>query len=223
MCLEYKKKTKHDCENTLRCRSLGRCFLQCRLVCTYSCPIFIRAGFMKMGWPIMTRHNESTNCDQKHNLRTLTMRLTRSLYILLTSRQITHHIMRPALFNLTLQRRHNECDGVLKHRRLDCLFNRLFRRRSKKHQNSASLAFLRGIYRWPVNSPGPILQKMFPFNDVITEIITSQLHTALLRLGNCIHIHCKSYKKERIVDIYIQMQKLYQCQYAAETKACPKF
>ena len=32
----------------------------------------------------------------------------------------------------TLQWRQNGCDGVLNHQRLDCLFNRLFRRRSKK-------------------------------------------------------------------------------------------
>ena len=32
----------------------------------------------------------------------------------------------------TSQWRHNERDGVLNHRRLDCLLNRLFRRRSKK-------------------------------------------------------------------------------------------
>ena len=31
-----------------------------------------------------------------------------------------------------LQWRHNKCDGVSNHRRLDCLLNRLFRRRSKK-------------------------------------------------------------------------------------------
>ena len=37
-------------------------------------------------------------------------------------------IMRP----VPLWWRHNECDGVSNHRRLDCLFNRLFRRRSKK-------------------------------------------------------------------------------------------
>ena len=43
------------------------------------------------------------------------------------------------------------------------------RRRSKKHQSSASLAFVRGIHRWPVNSPhkGPVTRKMFPFDDVI--------------------------------------------------------
>ena len=38
-----------------------------------------------------------------------------------------------------------------------------------KHQSSTSLAFLREIHRWPVNSPhkGPLTQKMFPFDDVI--------------------------------------------------------
>ena len=39
----------------------------------------------------------------------------------------------------------------------------------RKHQSSASLAFVRGINRWPVNSPhkGPVMRKMFPFDDVI--------------------------------------------------------
>ena len=38
-----------------------------------------------------------------------------------------------------------------------------------KYQSSASLAFVRGIHQWPVNSPhkGPVTQKMFPFDDVI--------------------------------------------------------
>ena len=39
----------------------------------------------------------------------------------------------------------------------------------RKHQSSASLVFVRGIHRWPVNSPhkGPVTRKMFPFDDVI--------------------------------------------------------
>ena len=39
----------------------------------------------------------------------------------------------------------------------------------RKHQSSASLAFVRGIHRWPVNFPhkGPATRKMFPFDDVI--------------------------------------------------------
>ena len=38
----------------------------------------------------------------------------------------------------------------------------------RKHQSSASLVFVRGIHRWPVNSPhkGPVTRKMFPFDDV---------------------------------------------------------
>ena len=39
----------------------------------------------------------------------------------------------------------------------------------RKHQNSMSLAFVRGIHRWLVNSlhNGPVTWKMFPFDDVI--------------------------------------------------------
>ena len=43
----------------------------------------------------------------------------------------------------------------------------------RKHQSSASLAFVRGIHRWPVNSPHkwPVTRKMFPFDDVIMECV----------------------------------------------------
>ena len=41
----------------------------------------------------------------------------------------------------------------------------------RKHQSSASLAFVRGIHRGPVNSPNkwPVTRKMFPFDDVIMD------------------------------------------------------
>ena len=41
----------------------------------------------------------------------------------------------------------------------------------RKYQSSASLAFVLGIHRWPVNSPhkGPATRKMFPFDDVIMK------------------------------------------------------
>ena len=41
----------------------------------------------------------------------------------------------------------------------------------RKHQSSASLAFVRGIHWWPVNSPhkGPVTRKLFPFDDVIIK------------------------------------------------------
>ena len=58
---------------------------------------------------------------------------------------------------MSLQWRHNGCDGVSNHQV------------KKTHQSSASLAFVRGIHRWPVNSPHkwPVTRKMFPFDDVI--------------------------------------------------------
>ena len=40
----------------------------------------------------------------------------------------------------------------------------------RKHQRPASLAFVRRIHRWPVDSrhKGPVTRKMFPFDDVAT-------------------------------------------------------
>ena len=42
----------------------------------------------------------------------------------------------------------------------------------RKHQSSRSLVFVRGIHRWPVDSPhkGPITQKIFPFDDAIRVV-----------------------------------------------------
>ena len=39
----------------------------------------------------------------------------------------------------------------------------------RKHQSSTSLAFVRWIHRWPVNSPHkwPVARKIIPFDDVI--------------------------------------------------------
>ena len=41
----------------------------------------------------------------------------------------------------------------------------------RKQQSSASLAFVRGIHRWPLNSPHkrPVTRKTFPFDDVILQ------------------------------------------------------
>ena len=43
----------------------------------------------------------------------------------------------------------------------------------RKHQSSPSLAFVRGIHRWPVDSPHkePITRKMLPFDDVNMNVI----------------------------------------------------
>ena len=53
----------------------------------------------------------------------------------------------------------------------------------RKHQSYTSLAFVREIHRWPVNSPHkwPVTRKMFPFDDVIT-------HIKMLFYGTCLGI-----------------------------------
>ena len=45
----------------------------------------------------------------------------------------------------SLQWRHDRRDSVSNHQPRDCLFNHLFRRRSKKYQSSAPLVFVQGI------------------------------------------------------------------------------
>ena len=45
----------------------------------------------------------------------------------------------------------------------------------RKHQSSASLAFVRGIHRGPLNSPHkwPVTRKMLPFDDIIMVWLTA--------------------------------------------------
>ena len=72
----------------------------------------------------------------------------------------------------TLQWRYNEHDGV-SITSLTIVYSTVYScADQRKHQNSASLAFVRGIHRWPVNShhKGPVTRKMFPFDDVIMGI-----------------------------------------------------
>ena len=69
--------------------------------------------------------------------------------------------------SISLQWRHNERDDVPNHRRFYATV--CSGEGERKRQSSALLAFVRGIYRWPVNSPpkGPETRKMIPFEDVI--------------------------------------------------------
>ena len=55
--------------------------------------------------------------------------------------------------------------------------------KSLEYQSSASLAFARGIHGWPVNSPhkGPVMRKMFPFEDVVMGVLHSYVFLMLLK------------------------------------------
>ena len=73
----------------------------------------------------------------------------------------------------------------------------------RKHQSSASLAFVCGIHRGPVNSPHkwPITREMFPFDDVIMNYgdveLSSNLQYLFYHGTKTIRSTCED-KKSRI-------------------------
>ena len=71
--------------------------------------------------------------------------------------------------DLTLLWRHNWHSSVSNNQRHIVYTTVYSDADQSKHQSSASLAFVRGIHRGPVNSPHkwPVTRKMFPFDDVI--------------------------------------------------------
>ena len=101
------------------------------------------------------------------------------VHVMLWSRQVASHYLKKMsikvndaiwqLGNNSLQWRHNDHDYVSNHQPRGCLFNRLFRRRSKKTSKLRVTGLCVGNSPGPVNSPhkGPVTRKMFPFDDVI--------------------------------------------------------
>ena len=77
----------------------------------------------------------------------------------------------------------------------------------RKHQSSASLAFVRGIHRWPVTSPhkGSVTQKMFPFDDVIMPLIDNRYFLHMYQVPVW-----RIYKKSVIFDICVTVIRLFQ-------------
>ena len=83
---------------------------------------------------------------------------------------------------ITLQWRHNERDDVSNHRRFECLFNRLFRRRSKK-SSKLRVTGLRGgntLVARAFPTQRPVTRQMFPLDDVIMGAL----------VNNHIHMNC---------------------------------
>ena len=72
-------------------------------------------------------------------------------------------------FQVPLQWRHNERDGVSNHRRLDCLLIRLFRCRSKKTSKLRLTDLCEGNSPVTGEFPAerPVTRLIFPFDDVI--------------------------------------------------------
>ena len=78
-------------------------------------------------------------------------------------------IMMLGIMACTLQWPHNECDGVSNHHRLDCLFKRVFRRRSENTSKIRVTDLCEGSSPVTDESPhkGAVTRKMFRFDDII--------------------------------------------------------
>ena len=76
-----------------------------------------------------------------------------SLKVQLTDSQHSSLFSANPSLDLSLRWRHNERDGVSDDQPHDCLFNRFIQAQIKETWNPASMVFMWGIHRWPVNSP----------------------------------------------------------------------
>ena len=112
-----------------------------------------------------------------------------------------YHIHVTSRFANTLHWRHNDHDSVSNHQPHGCLFNRLFRRRSKKTSKPRVAGLCAGNSPWPVNSPhkGPVTRKMFPFDDVITIDVDWTVYTSLSRFEST--KHSKTLTKRELIPI----------------------
>ena len=83
-------------------------------------------------------------------IRTGTSSLCRFTISNTSSNLLNHKITWKWINFYALRWRHNGHGSISNHQFHDCLLNRLFRRRQRKHQSSASLPFVRGIHgdRW---------------------------------------------------------------------------
>ena len=78
----------------------------------------------------------------------------------------------------------------------------------RKHQSSASLAFVWGIHRWPVKSPHkkPVTWKTFPLDDVIMSTWRMDHHEALIlmesRYIRSVSLFCENVSVEsKVIEI----------------------
>ena len=97
----------------------------------------------------------------------------------------------------------------------------------RKHQSSASLAFVRGIHRWPVDSrhKGPVTRKTFPFDDVFILLYTrrryinvgqkcfrrSHIHHPIKNYYVCIFKNCTPKINDKTVVYFILAIDIYWC------------
>ena len=150
--------------------------------------IFVRVNTYQMGWAMevwLSRYlvllsNDSKRLPHLHNLthyiinscvKHLPFQPFRAEFIVEKNRYITYPFLTLSAGNWD---NYNDVTmGVMASQitNVSIVYLSVSSADQRKHQMSASLAFVRGIHRSPVNSPhkGPVTRKMFPFDDVITR------------------------------------------------------
>ena len=123
-----------------------------------------------------------------------------------------------------LRWRHNECDGVSNHQRLDCLFSRLFRRRSKKWSKLRVIGLCEG------NSP---VTREFPAQSASNGENVSiwwRHHVFLLRAHTFYNTHdtynCDAPCQARKISIRDMFSKVLRCRQATshyQSQCWPKY
>ena len=91
----------------------------------------------------------------------------------------------------------------------------------RKHQSSASLAFVRGIHRWPVKSPHkwPVTRKVFPFDDVFIywDFVKPKLKF------HCFQIHYSNLLNHRDSRSKMWLAKYLGLRYDTTRRSTPQF
>ena len=105
---------------------------------------------------------------------------------------------------MSLQWRHNKRDGMLNHRRLDCLLNRLFRRRSKKTPKHRVTGL---CDRW-IPRTNDQQRGFFSFDDVIMFYLCScHGKCNIMIIGPAItRLWCNSFKTYRVYLVHGNIQ-----------------
>ena len=107
---------------------------------------------------------------------------------------------------ISLEWRHNGCDGVSNHQPHHCLLNRLFNSGADqiKHQSSLSLAFVRGVHRRSANPhKWPVTRKMFPFDDVIISIHDKEYTLFICLVALCTYTSTICHKSRAVAKVSI--------------------
>ena len=115
---------------------------------------------------VLLRHHDLPVTSCKRETFVLWRNIGRLIFHVQRGEKLFTCELQPRIWISTLLRRHNGRDGVRHHQPHHCLLTVQSGADQRKHQSSASVAFVRGIHRWPVNSPykWPVTRKMFLFD-----------------------------------------------------------